>query len=47
MLRYRKALTGGLDEEIIQEIHQMYIYNIELNKRKEAIVKNFRKKRNF
>ncbi len=43
--RYRKALTGGLDEEIIQEIHQMYIYNIELNKRKEAIVKILEEKK--
>lgn len=43
--RYRKALTGGLDEEIIQEIHQMYIYNIELNKCKEAIVKILEEKK--
>ncbi|MCE6114774.1 Tex-like N-terminal domain-containing protein [Mycoplasmopsis agalactiae] len=43
--RYRKALTGGLDEEVIQEIHQMYTYNIELNKRKEAIIKILEEKK--
>ncbi|MBD4756258.1 RNA-binding transcriptional accessory protein, partial [Xanthomonas citri pv. citri] len=43
--RYRKALTGGLDEEVIQEIHQMYTYNIELNKRKEAISKILEEKK--
>lgn len=35
--RYRKESTGGLDEEIIQQISDLYTYNIELNKRKEAI----------
>ncbi|WP_029513708.1 Tex-like N-terminal domain-containing protein [Mycoplasmopsis primatum] len=37
--RYRKAQTGGLDEEVIQSIYEMYTYNVELNKRKEAILK--------
>ncbi|MGV2392825.1 UNVERIFIED_CONTAM: hypothetical protein O8I53_07485 [Campylobacter lari] len=37
--RYRKGATNGLDEEIIQSISDMYTYNVELNKRKEAIIK--------
>lgn len=36
--RYRKNVTGGLDEEVIQQISDMYVYNVELNKRKEAII---------
>lgn len=37
--RYRKAQTGGLNEEIIAQINQVYKYEIELNKRKETIIK--------
>ncbi|VEU78246.1 helix-hairpin-helix domain-containing protein [Mycoplasmopsis columbinasalis] len=36
--RYRQGVTGGLDEEIIQEINSLYVYDVELNKRKEAIL---------
>ncbi|WP_338822586.1 Tex-like N-terminal domain-containing protein [Mycoplasmopsis felifaucium] len=36
--RYRKNVTGGLDEEIINNISDMYNYDVELNKRKEAII---------
>lgn len=35
--RYRKEITGGLDEEQIEKINDIYIYDIELNKRKESI----------
>lgn len=37
--RYRKSITGGLDEEQIALINDYYVYDVELNKRKEAIVK--------
>ncbi|WP_406617226.1 Tex-like N-terminal domain-containing protein [Mycoplasmopsis adleri] len=36
--RYRKNVTGGLDEEVINNISDMYNYNVELNKRKEAVI---------
>ncbi|VEU75512.1 RNA (S1 domain)-binding protein [Mycoplasmopsis maculosa] len=36
--RYRKGVTEGLDEEMIQKINDLYVYNVELNKRKEAII---------
>ncbi|QSF13411.1 Tex-like N-terminal domain-containing protein [Mycoplasma sp. Mirounga ES2805-ORL] len=36
--RYRKNQTDGLDEDQIQKINEMYTYNVELNKRKEAII---------
>ncbi|WP_029512861.1 helix-hairpin-helix domain-containing protein [Mycoplasmopsis iners] len=36
--RYRQAQTGGLNEEIIQQIDDLYQYDVELNKRKEAII---------
>ncbi|MBN0919356.1 Tex-like N-terminal domain-containing protein [[Mycoplasma] gypis] len=36
--RYRKNVTGGLDEEQIEEIDKLYKYNTELNKRKDAII---------
>lgn len=42
--RYRQDQTGGLDEEIIQKISDMYEYNIELNKRKEAIIQILKEK---
>lgn len=37
--RYRKSLTGGLDEEQIEKINDIYIYDVNLNKRKDAIIK--------
>ncbi len=37
--RYRQAQTNGLDEEQIEAINVSYSYSIELNKRKEAIIK--------
>ncbi|MEE3928125.1 Tex-like N-terminal domain-containing protein [Mycoplasmopsis ciconiae] len=36
--RYRKEITNGLDEETINEIAKSYKYNLELSKRKEAII---------
>ncbi|BAW18239.1 RNA-binding protein S1 [Mycoplasmopsis bovigenitalium] len=42
--RYRQDQTGGLDEEVIQKISDMYEYNIELNKRKEAIIQILKEK---
>ncbi|MEA4115653.1 Tex-like N-terminal domain-containing protein [Mycoplasma sp. 744] len=36
--RYRKSQTQGLNEEQIQEIDNLYQYDIELNKRKETIL---------
>lgn len=42
--RYRKGVTGGLDEEVIQQIAEMYEYNVELNKRKEAIIQILKEK---
>ncbi|MBZ4212653.1 helix-hairpin-helix domain-containing protein [Mycoplasma sp. U97] len=43
--RYRKGATGGLDEEVIQKIHEMYVYDVELNKRKDAILKILEEKK--
>ena len=37
--RYRQAQTNGLDEEQIESINLSYQYVVELNKRKEAIIK--------
>ncbi|NQZ66020.1 MAG: helix-hairpin-helix domain-containing protein [Mycoplasmatales bacterium] len=37
--RYRKEITGGLDEEQIEKISTIYVYDVELTKRKEAIKK--------
>ncbi|MBU4689552.1 helix-hairpin-helix domain-containing protein [Mycoplasma zalophidermidis] len=42
--RYRQQQTGGLDEEVIQKINDLYIYNVELNKRKEAIIEILKEK---
>ena len=36
--RYRKSITGGLDEEQIEKINNLYTYSLDLNKRKEAII---------
>ncbi|WP_334198907.1 Tex-like N-terminal domain-containing protein [Mycoplasma struthionis] len=35
--RYRKAATGGLDEDQIAKINEFYVYDVELNKRKEYV----------
>lgn len=35
--RYRKNITGGLNEEVIAKINDYYVYDIELLKRKEFI----------
>ena len=37
--RYRKNVTGGLDEEIVSKINDFYIYDVELLNRKEYIIK--------
>ncbi|WP_027120862.1 helix-hairpin-helix domain-containing protein [Mycoplasmopsis lipofaciens] len=42
--RYRQGATNGLDEEIIQKINDYYIYDVELNKRKEAIINILKEK---
>lgn len=36
--RYRKNITEGLDEEQIAKIEELYKYDVELEKRKEAIL---------
>lgn len=42
--RYRKNATNGLDEEQIAQINDIYVYNVELNKRKEAIINILKEK---
>jgi len=37
--RYRKEMTGGLDEEAIREIDKAYQYQIQLKERKEDIIR--------
>ena len=37
--RYRKAATNGLDEEVIEKINNLYVYDLDLQKRKDAILK--------
>src|SRR5690554_5183324 len=37
--RYRKEVTGGLDEEQIQAIHQEWSYSVNLQERKEAVIR--------
>ena len=37
--RYRKELTGALDEEQIQKIDEDYKYQINLQKRKEDVIR--------
>lgn len=37
--RYRKEITGGLDEEQIQAIHQEWSYSVNLQERKEAVIR--------
>ena len=36
--RYRKAVTGGLDEEQIEKINDYYVYGTKLEKRRESII---------
>lgn len=37
--RYRKEATGNLDEEQIRKIHEVYIYGVNLLKRKEDVIR--------
>lgn len=37
--RYRKELTGGLDEVKIKEIEETYEYTVQLHKRKEEVIR--------
>jgi Transcriptional accessory protein len=37
--RYRKEVTGNLDEEIIRSISEVYMYQVNLSKRKEDVIR--------
>ncbi|MCI8568258.1 MAG: RNA-binding transcriptional accessory protein, partial [Bacilli bacterium] len=37
--RYRKEMTGALDEEIIRSINEVYEYQVNLLKRKEDVIR--------
>ena len=37
--RYRKEATGNLDEEIIRQINEVYMYQVNLLKRKEDVIR--------
>ena len=37
--RYRKEATGALDEEIIKNINEVYLYQVNLLKRKEDVIR--------
>ena len=37
--RYRKEATGSLDEEVIRSINEVYLYQVNLLKRKEDIIR--------
>ena len=37
--RYRKELTGALDEEVIRSINEVYEYQANLLKRKEDVIR--------
>ena len=37
--RYRKEITGGLDEEQIKDIHREWSYSVNLQKRKEDVIR--------
>ena len=37
--RYRKEMTGSLDEEIIRKINEIYVYQVNLLKRKEDVIR--------
>ncbi len=42
--RYRQEATGGLDEKVIEKINDIYVYDTELNKRKEAVLNLLKEK---
>ncbi|WP_369085759.1 Tex-like N-terminal domain-containing protein [Metamycoplasma spumans] len=42
--RYRKAATGGLDEDMIAKINEFYVYDVELEKRKEYVLEILKEK---
>ena len=37
--RYRKEVTGALDEEVIRSINEVYEYQVNLLKRKEDVIR--------
>ena len=37
--RYRKEVTGGMDEESIRKIEEVYSYQVNLLKRKEDVIR--------
>ena len=37
--RYRKEATGALDEEVIRSINEVYVYQVNLLKRKEDVIR--------
>ena len=37
--RYRKEATGALDEETIRSINEVYLYQVNLLKRKEDVIR--------
>ena len=37
--RYRKEVTGNLDEELIRSINEVYEYQVNLLKRKEDVIR--------
>ena len=37
--RYRKEATGGLDEEVIRKIYDSYTYGVNLEKRKDDVIR--------
>jgi uncharacterized protein len=37
--RYRKEVTGGLDEEKIRAIEEQYTYGVNLQKRKDDVIR--------
>lgn len=37
--RYRKEATGSLDEEVIRSINEIYVYQVNLLKRKEDVIR--------
>ena len=42
--RYRKEATGALDEETIRSINEVYLYQVNLLKRKEDVIRKKKKK---
>lgn len=43
--RYRKELTGGLDEDAIRKIDEVYTYGVNLMKRKEDVIRLIEEKK--